>query len=87
MQLKSGIIIALAIGLSGCATSPFLVSREASYAPGFVPRNEMGDPVLPSAEDTAKARKKGKPATAPAPRQPSSWLNTPPAAPQDQSEA
>ncbi|MCH8685610.1 hypothetical protein [Pedomonas mirosovicensis] len=57
--MKTGIIVGLAFVLSGCASSPFLISKEESYAPGFVPRNELGEPVLPA---TRKAEKR-KPAT------------------------
>ena len=76
MQLKTGIIIGLAFGLSGCATSPFLVSKEASYAPGFVPRNEMGEPVLPASGAAANPRTDDETASrkASAPQH-TSWLN------------
>lgn len=76
MQLKTGIIIGLVFALSGCATSPFLVSKEASYAPGFVPRNEMGEPVLPADRKVTKRKAGDETAArqAPKPRQ-ASWLN------------
>ncbi|MGK2285760.1 hypothetical protein [Pedomonas sp. V897] len=76
MQLKTGLIIALALGLSGCASSPFMVSKKGSYAPGFVPRNELGNPVLPDSAPKAKSgTDDGAESRAVARRTPASWIN------------
>lgn len=48
MYGKLGTIVTIALALSGCAASPFYVSKKASYAPGFIPRNELGEPVFPA---------------------------------------
>ena len=58
MYRKIAPALILALGLSGCATSPFYVTKEASYAPGFIPRNEMGEPVFPAAGKGHKAKTK-----------------------------
>ncbi|HEY4545706.1 MAG TPA: hypothetical protein VIG90_04680 [Pedomonas sp.] len=87
MYRKLGTMMAVVLALSGCATSPFYVDKKSSYAPGFIPRNELGEPVFPTAKDGKKSRQKAaqiedsqKTATAytpPAPQAatPSDWLS------------
>jgi len=83
MYRKLGPIVVLAVALSGCATSPFYVRKEASYAPGFIPRNELGQPVFPADKDKKKSgkgtaeRAQDQTAAAPAPKPstPSNWLS------------
>ena len=56
MYRKLGTIIVVAFALSGCASSPFYVDKKSSYAPGFVPRNELGQPVFLKTKDKAKRK-------------------------------
>ena len=56
MYRKLGTIVVLGLALSGCASSPFYVDKRSSYAPGFIPRNELGQPVFPQVKDKAKAK-------------------------------
>lgn len=58
MYRKLGTIVVLGLALSGCASSPFYVDKRSSYAPGFIPRNELGQPVFPQVKDKAKAKAK-----------------------------
>lgn len=76
MYRKIGPTLLLALVLSGCATSPFYVTKDAAYAPGFIPRNEMGEPVFPtkSKDKKKKARADRQTASAPTPAAPSTWL-------------
>lgn len=60
MYRKLGTIVVLALALSGCASSPFYVDKKSSYAPGFIPRNELGQPVFPKSKAKAKARPEAK---------------------------
>lgn len=77
----------VALALSGCATSPFYVDKKSSYAPGFIPRNELGQPVFPVPKKEKKEKKANQQAShaaeaqtanaGPAPRKrttPNSWL-------------
>lgn len=87
MYRKLGTIVAVGLALSGCATSPFYVDKASSYAPGFIPRNALGEPVFPTDKDKAKskakeaskAEKEAQTASAsmpaPKPAKPRSWLN------------
>lgn len=85
MYRKLGTIVAVGLALSGCATSPFYVDKASSYAPGFIPRNALGEPVFPTdkakskAKEASKAEKEAQTASAsmpaPKPAKPRSWLN------------
>jgi len=54
MYRKIGPSLLVALALSGCATSPFYVKKDSTYAPGFIPRNEMGEPVFPNTTKNKK---------------------------------
>lgn len=78
-------IATVALTLAGCATSPFYVDKKSSYAPGFIPRNELGQPVFPEPKKEKKAKQQASRAVeaqtataAPLPQKrttPNSWLH------------